>query len=75
MLGFKSKWHFNTQISSLEDAERAIDYTFNPKGSRGLSPYTASFDYNHYSSDKKQKINKKIFLGLLIGAIWFRVLT
>ena len=56
------------QISSLEDAERAIDYTFfNPKGSRGLSPYTASFDYNHYGSDiKKQKINKKIFLGLLI---------
>ena len=46
---------FVPQISSLEDAERAIDYTFNPKGSRGLSPYTASFDYNHYGSDIKSK--------------------
>ena len=61
MLGFKSNGILIPQISSLEDAERAIDYFFNPKG-RGLSAYTANFDYNHYGSDiKKQKINKKIF--------------
>ena len=56
------------QISSLEDAEQAINYSFfSPKGSRGVSPYTASFNYNHSDSDiKKKKINKKIFLGLLI---------
>ena len=51
------------QISSLEDAEQAINYSFfSPKGSRGVSPYTASFNYNHSDSDiKKKKINKKIF--------------
>ena len=63
VLGFKSKWHFNTSNFIFRGC-RASDrlHFFNPKGSRGLSPYTASFDYNHYGSDiKKQKINKKIF--------------
>ena len=56
------------QISSYEDAKFAISCSyFSPKGERGLSPYTAPFDYNHNESDnKKRKINKKIFVGLLI---------
>jgi 2-keto-3-deoxy-L-rhamnonate aldolase RhmA len=56
------------QISSFKDAKLALSYSyFNPKGTRGLSPYTGSFDYNHHNSDNKKKlINNKIFLGLLI---------
>ena len=56
------------QISSFNDAKRALSYSFfNPKGTRGLSPYTSSFEYNHQDSEEKKKsINKKIFLGLLI---------
>ena len=56
------------QISSYEDAEFAVSCSyFKPKGDRGLSPYTAAFDYNHNNSDNKKKtINKKIFIGLLI---------
>jgi len=56
------------QISSYEDAELAISSSYySPKGDRGLSPYTAAFDYNHNNSDNKKKmINKKIFIGLLI---------
>ena len=56
------------QISSYEDAKLAISSSYySPKGDRGLSPYTAAFDYNHNNSDNKKKmINKKIFIGLLI---------
>ena len=56
------------QISSLNDVKKAISFSyFNPKGSRGLSPYTASFNYHHKDSNKKKSvINSKIFLGLLI---------
>lgn len=59
------------QITSLEDAERAISYSYYfPKGTRGLSPYTSSFDYNHSQTDKKKiNINKKIFVGLLIEGV------
>ena len=56
------------QISSYADAKFAVSCSyFNPQGKRGLSPYTAAFDYNpNKSDDKKNKINKKIFIGLLI---------
>ncbi len=56
------------QISSLNDAKKAIDYTFfAPVGFRGLSPYTEPFDFHHNNHQNKMKvINKKIFLGLLI---------
>ena len=56
------------QISSFNDAKKAFSYSFfHPKGTRGLSPYTSSFEYNHHDSEKKKKlINKKIFIGLLI---------
>jgi len=56
------------QISSFKDAKFAVSSSyFSPKGDRGLSPYTAAFDYNHNESDnKKKKINKKIFIGLMI---------
>ena len=56
------------QISSYEEAKFAISCSYySPKGERGLSPYTSAFDYNHENSEiKKKKINKKIFIGLLI---------
>ena len=56
------------QISSFKDAAEAVKYSFfGPKGVRGVSPYTSTFDYNHKDSDKKKrKINEKLFLGLLI---------
>jgi len=56
------------QISSYEDAKKAIDYSFySPIGNRGLSPYTEAFDFYHSNSLKKmRKINNKLFLGLLI---------
>jgi len=56
------------QISSYNDAKLAVSYSFfHPKGTRGLSPYTASFNFNHSNSENKKKlINKKLFLGLLI---------
>jgi 4-hydroxy-2-oxoheptanedioate aldolase len=59
------------QISSYSDAKKALSYSFfSPKGTRGLSPYTCGFDYNHHNSDNKKKIiNKKIFLGLLIEGV------
>lgn len=56
------------QISSFEDAEQAVTYSFyNPIGTRGLSPYTSGFNYNHKDVESKKKfLNKKLFLGLLI---------
>ena len=56
------------QISSYEDALAAVDYTFFPPiGTRGLSPYTRGFNFNHSNlSDKKTKINQELKLGLLI---------
>ena len=56
------------QISSYEEALAAINYTFySPIGTRGLSPYTRGFNFNHSNlSDKKIKINKELSLGLLI---------
>jgi 2-keto-3-deoxy-L-rhamnonate aldolase RhmA len=59
------------QISSYEDAKLAVSSSyFKPIGDRGLSPYTSAFDYNHNDSDsKKKKINKKIFVGLLIEGV------
>lgn len=59
------------QISSFEEAQFAISCSYySPKGERGLSPYTSAFNYNHDNSDiKKKKINKKIFIGLLIEGL------
>jgi len=59
------------QISSYEEAKFAISCSYySPRGERGLSPYTSAFDYNHENSDnKKKKINKKIFVGLLIEGL------
>jgi 4-hydroxy-2-oxoheptanedioate aldolase len=59
------------QISSYEEAQFAISCSYySPKGDRGLSPYTSAFEYNHENSDeKKKKINKKIFVGLLIEGL------
>jgi 4-hydroxy-2-oxoheptanedioate aldolase len=56
------------QISSFEDAKNAIEYSlYPPSGTRGLSPYTESFNFSHINSTEKiKKINKKLFLGLLI---------
>ena len=55
------------QISSLNDVKKAISFSyFNPKGSRGLSPYTASLIIIIKTPIKKSVINSKIFLGLLI---------
>lgn len=56
------------QISSYEDAKNAIEYSlYPPSGTRGLSPYTESFNFSHINSTEKiKKINKKLFLGLLI---------
>tara|TARA_A100001011_G_scaffold394757_1_gene487920 strand:+ start:1689 stop:2417 length:729 start_codon:yes stop_codon:yes gene_type:complete len=56
------------QISSYDDAKLAISSSYySPKGDRGVSPYTAAFEYNHNNSDNKKKmINKKLFIGLLI---------
>jgi len=56
------------QISSYEDAKKAVDYSFySPIGSRGLSPYTEAFNFYHSNStEKMKKINSKLFLGLLI---------
>jgi len=56
------------QISSYEEAQAAVDYSFFPPiGSRGLSPYTRGFDFNHSNlADKKFKINQQLKLGLLI---------
>ena len=58
-------------ISSFEEAQFAISCSYySPKGERGLSPYTSAFNYNHDNSDiKKKKINKKIFIGLLIEGL------
>ncbi len=56
------------QISSYEEAQAAVEYSFFPPiGSRGLSPYTRGFDFNHSNlADKKIKINQQLKLGLLI---------
>ncbi len=56
------------QISSIEDAKKAIAYTFyKPKGNKGLSPYTKAFDYNHQELSKKiRNYNKNTQLVLLI---------
>lgn len=56
------------QISSYDEAVAAVDYTFYPPtGSRGLSPYTRGFSFYHSDvADKKNEINRKLKLGLLI---------
>lgn len=56
------------QISSIEDAYKAVQYSFfPPKGIRGLSPYTKPFSFNHEGLDQKKiDINNKLKLGLLI---------
>jgi len=66
------------QISSYEDAEKVVDYSFFPPvGSRGLSPYTRAFGFNHSDLDnKKASINKNLKLGLLIeGKTGFKSLS
>lgn len=56
------------QISSLEEARNAVDWSyFPPKGSRGVSPYTRGFGYIHHDLEiKKQRLNDELKLGLLI---------
>ena len=47
------------QISSYEEAKFAISCSYySPKGERGLSPYTSTFDYNHENSDNKKNHEK-----------------
>ena len=56
------------QISSLEEARNAVDWSyFPPKGSRGVSPYTRGFCFIHDDLErKKQRLNDELKLGLLI---------
>lgn len=56
------------QISSIQDADNAIRFSYYPPiGIRGLSPYTSPFDYYHKDSElKKKKINKELYLAFLI---------
>ena len=56
------------QISSINDAKKAVEFSFYPPiGKRGLSPYTEPFNFHHNDSvNKIKKINKELFLGLLI---------
>lgn len=56
------------QISSFDDASKAISYSFFPPlGSRGVSPYTKAFGFHHDNlANKKAELNKSLKLGLLI---------
>jgi len=56
------------QISSFADAKNAVSYSyFPPCGSRGISPYTKALGFHHENlSEKKEEINSKLKLGLLI---------
>ena len=68
MLEIKPHGLLIPQITTLKDAENAIDFSFFPPiGSRGLSPYTRAFDYAADNlNKKKESLNKSLKLGLLI---------